>query len=303
MAGIFAGDGEKLSLAATFPQLRRIEQTHGSLIRGIQELTQGVSGPPGRSGFVAPIGGMVEMVAALEKQLDRVGIRTGTATASIRGRAQGFRVFTCSGEETMADAVILAVPAYIAAGLLSDISPHASSALGEIQYVSTATVALAYRELDLPEMPIGHGYVIPRIEGRRALACTWVSQKFAGRAPEKHALLRIFVGRAGDADPLHRTDDELLDLARSELQDTLDITARPALCRVSRWPRAMPQYTLGHLERLSRIDAELGANPGLFLAGALHGVGIPDCIQSGEMAAERAVAYLHSNQGMRAIKK
>jgi oxygen-dependent protoporphyrinogen oxidase len=164
--------------------------------------------------------------------------------------------------------------------------------LQAIPYASTATVSLAYREDDLPRALDGYGYVIPRREGRKALACTWTSTKFPHRAPQGYALLRVFVGRAGQEDDLPQDEQSLLALAREELRLTLGIQAEPLLSRVFYWDRAMPQYNLGHPERMARIDTALERLPGLALAGnGYRGIGIPDCIHSGEQAADRLLAF------------
>ncbi|MDP1547077.1 MAG: hypothetical protein Q8L87_13760, partial [Anaerolineales bacterium] len=175
-----------------------------------------------------------------------------------------------------------------------------------IPYASTATVSLAYRQSDLPRELDGYGYVIPRREGRKALACTWTSTKFPHRAPEGYALIRVFVGRAGqpltpspspsgggENPPLPMGEglgvrEYLLELAKEELKLTLGITAEPLLSRVFMWDKAMPQYNLGHPEILKRIDAALEKHPGLALAGnGYRGIGIPDCIHSGELAVQK----------------
>jgi oxygen-dependent protoporphyrinogen oxidase len=163
-------------------------------------------------------------------------------------------------------------------------------ALHAIPYSSTATVYLAYKQADLPRPLEGYGYIIPRAEGRPALACTWTSSKFSGRAPDGFGLIRVFLGRAGQPDVLAQDDAQLTALAQAELASTLAIRAQPALQRVFRWPLAMPQYNLGHLERVLTIEQRLAALPGLHLAGnAFRGVGLPDVIASGEAAAQAAV--------------
>jgi oxygen-dependent protoporphyrinogen oxidase len=170
--------------------------------------------------------------------------------------------------------------------LLASLDPELASVLQSIPYASTATVSLAYRQGDLPRDLDGYGYVIPRREGRRALACTWTSTKFPHRAPEGYALIRVFVGRAGQNIPWNEKD--LFELAKEELHFTLNIKAEPLLHRVFLWESAMPQYNLGHPEILNRIDAALEKYPGLALAGnGYRGIGIPDCIHSGELAVDK----------------
>ena len=149
------------------------------------------------------------------------------------------------------------------------------------------------RDGNLAQIPNGYGYVIPRIANSDVLACTFSSNKWTGRAPDDAFLLRVYLGRYGQRDVTHCGDSELLDLARQEVQETLAIEATLLLHRIHRWPLSMPQYILGHLDRLAQIDDRLRHHPGLFLAGAAYrGVGIPDCIQSGESAAQAAVNYL-----------
>jgi oxygen-dependent protoporphyrinogen oxidase len=205
------------------------------------------------------------------------------------------RVELDDGETLDADAVILATPAYITAELIGDLDPGLAQTLRDIPYASTATVSVAYPLSDIPKPLNAYGYIIPRAEGRSILACTWTSTKFPHRAPEGYGLLRAFIGRAGDDEVINRSDDELLRLVRAELHDVLGITAAPHLYRLFRWPRAMPQYTLGHLDRLAAIERRLAQHPGLFVAGnGYRGIGLPDCIASGETAALSALQHLHS---------
>jgi oxygen-dependent protoporphyrinogen oxidase len=177
--------------------------------------------------------------------------------------------------------------------MLEALDPNLAAELAQIAYTPTATISLAYRQADLPRPLDGYGYVIPRREGRRALACTWTSTKFPHRAPQGYALLRVFAGRAGEEAELPWDEEGLLELAREELLLTLGISAAPVLQRVFLWEGAMPQYNLGHPERLKRIQAALEHHPGLALAGnGYRGIGIPDCIRSGELAAETVLGFL-----------
>ena len=192
-----------------------------------------------------------------------------------------------------ADRVILATPSYASADLITNFAPELTSELRPIEYASTATVTLAYREAELPRRLEGYGYVIPRREGHQALACTWTSTKFPHRAPEGYALIRVFIGRAGQEEDIPWDEAGLSAIARAELRRTLGIQAKPLLERIYRWDKAMPQYNLGHPERLERIENQLKHYPALALAGnAYQGIGIPDCIRSGELAAERILSSL-----------
>jgi oxygen-dependent protoporphyrinogen oxidase len=296
MAGIYAGDGRQLSLAATFPQLRQGELDHGGLIKGVlaARRTAPQANTPRPSPFLSPIGGMGAIVAALEDRLRAANVEIILDRKIDRISWGGaFQLQTAGQPNTSADAVILATPAHASAALLRDLLPVASSKLDEIPHVSTATVALGFDSATLGRQLDGHGYVIPRIEGRQALACTWVSSKWAHRARPGKTLVRVFIGRAGQEDVLERDDAGLIEIAREELQQTLGISVEPEMTLVNRWPQGMPQYTLGHLDRIAAIDRDVQSIPALALAGnAFRGVGIPDCIASGETAAERVVTSL-----------
>ena len=299
MSGIYAGDGDQLSLKSTFPYLRDLELQHGGLVKGAlatrrKMARKGKSAPGSRSAFLTPTTGLAEIVEALVTRLQASGVDLRAATRVDRlSRLQDhYRVELESGELLQADGVILATPAYSAGELLAELDASLAQDLQAIPYASTATVSLAYREDDLPRSLDGYGYVIPRREGRKALACTWTSTKFPHRAPQGYALLRVFVGRAGQEDDLPQDEQSLLALAREELRLTLGIQAEPLLSRVFYWDRAMPQYNLGHPERMARIDTALERLPGLALAGnGYRGIGIPDCIHSGEQAADRLLAF------------
>jgi oxygen-dependent protoporphyrinogen oxidase len=292
MAGIYAADGRQLSLMATFPQLRAMELAHGSLLRGMESAPRVIGGRA--AGFVAPLGGMAEIVDTVAQALSRAKMICGAPVRRIRRTSTGFRIDTVDGSSVTARAVIVTTPAHVSSAVLREVTPATADALSGIRYVSTATVSLGFALAAIPELPVAHGYVIPRVEGRPALACTFVSQKLTARAPDGSTLVRVFIGRAGEPDPLDLSDADLLDIARSELRSTLDITAEPSLHRVFRWPHAMPQYALGHLNRLVAIETDLANTPGVFIAGALTGVGIPDCIASGDTAATAAADYLQS---------
>jgi oxygen-dependent protoporphyrinogen oxidase len=296
MSGIYAGDGDALSLASTFPYLRDLELKHGSLARGVLTMrslskTKGSPAQGSRSAFLTPRTGLAEIVDALVEGLDGSDLRLGARVRSVADTGFRWRVELERGAPIEADALILAVPAFESASLLASVDPALSSDLAKIPYASTATISLAYRQVDLGRELDGYGYVIPRREGRKALACTWTSTKFPHRAPAGHALIRVFVGRAGQEIPW--AEDELLRLAREELKLTLGITAEPLVSRVFTWERAMPQYNLGHPEILARIDAAVAGRPGLALAGnGYRGIGIPDCIHSGQVAAERILGFI-----------
>jgi len=296
MSGIYAGDGDQLSLASTFPYLRDLETKYGSLARGALKMraqSNGKAVQGSRSAFLTPTTGLAEIVEALVKHLQSndVSLRLNTSVSKISKIDSRYIVKLEDDSSFEFDSVILATPAYVSGTLLASLDPELAATLKSIPYASTATVSLAYRQSDLPRPLDGYGYVIPRREGRKALACTWTSTKFPHRAPEGYALIRVFVGRAGQDIPWN--ENELLDLAHEELKLTLGITAETLLSRVFMWDKAMPQYNLGHPEILKRIDTALENLPGLALAGnGYRGIGIPDCIHSGELATEKVTRDL-----------
>jgi protoporphyrinogen/coproporphyrinogen III oxidase len=294
MSGIYAGDGDQLSLASTFPYLRDLELKYGSLARGAlkmraQSNSKTVQGS--RSAFLTPTTGLAEIVEKLVEYLtsNDADLRLNTKVIKITKSQLRYGVELEDGSNLESDSLVLATPAFVSGRLLASIDPSLASDLQSIPYVSTATVSLAYQLRDVPRDLDGYGYVIPRREERRALACTWTSTKFPHRAPDGYALIRVFVGRAGQDIPWQESD--LLALAKEELQLTLGIHAEPLLQRVFIWDKAMPQYNLGHPETLSRIDTALENHPGLALAGnGYRGIGIPDCVHSGELAVEKILS-------------
>jgi len=298
MSGIYAGNGDQLSLASTFPYLRDLEIKHGSLARGALQMRKGAKDKAvqgSRSAFLTPTTGLAEMVEALVKylQTNKVHLRLNTSVSRITNMDTRYLLELEDGSSLASEAVILATPAFVSGALLASFIPALASELKSIPYASTATISLAYRQKDLTRALDGYGYVIPRSAGRKALACTWTSTKFPHRAPDGYALIRVFVGRAGQDIPWNQ--DDLLALAKEELSLTLGITADPLLARVFLWDKAMPQYNLGHPEILKRIELALENYPGLALAGnGYRGIGIPDCIHSGELAVERVLTLAGS---------
>ncbi len=322
MSGIHVSDPETQSLLGTFPRFRALEKNYGSLIRGMlaqrRLAAAGKNGrgpgeaaplapwpkPPGltrdadaawkSSGFVTFTEGMGRLVEALSASLTDGRLLTGTPVAGIQPIPDGgYELRTAGGEIILADAVILATPAYVSARLVSRFAPKLAHALESIRYVSTATLSLAYRKSDLHQPLDGSGFIVPRGEKRLVFACTWSSAKFSNRAPEDSLLLRCFMGGPGHEEMIDFNDDRLVEIARSELADLMGLKAAPILARVYRWVKANPQYDIGHLERVSQMHQNCARIPGLYLAGAaFEGVGIPDCIHQGQQAAEKVLDYL-----------
>jgi oxygen-dependent protoporphyrinogen oxidase len=291
MAGIHAGDAERLSIRATFPRFAEPDRRHASLIRSLW--TPPTRGPSPHSGFYSLAGGLGELVGALAGRLPPASVRLGARVASLEQRRGSLALTLDDGATVTAEAVIMAVPAPAAAPLVRPLSPAAGLLLRTVPFASSATVALGFRRDDVAHPLDGYGLLVPRTEGLRCSACTFASTKFPDRAPPGHVLLRAFLGGARDPEVLRLDDAALGALVRRELTAVLGLRGEPVLERVYRWPRATPQMEVGHLERMARLDAVLGEVPGLFLTGAgLRGAGLPDAIADGGRAARAAAAYL-----------
>ncbi|MDP2577697.1 MAG: protoporphyrinogen oxidase [Gemmatimonadota bacterium] len=290
MAGIYGGDANRLSLPGTFPRFVEMQERHRSLLvaimkRRAEERRQGPL-------FKSLRSGLGQLIEALTGSLEMTTSYLGTAVSSVRRVGERYVLDTAAGARGDYSAVILAVPAHVAASLTSEMAPDLSAGLGEIRYVSSATVFLAFRLAELKERPRGHGFLIPLCEGRRINGATWVSNKYPGRGPEDAFLVRCFVG--GDRTPveLGRDDEGLARTCVEELREIAGIRARPIFTRVFRWERSNPQYDVGHAGRLRAIENAASRLPGFWLAGAAYrGIGIPDCVRDGREAGRRAFEF------------
>jgi len=309
MAGIYAGDAEQMSLKATFPRFLEMEQQYGSLIRGMLagRSTAGPGprhGSPSRTMFVTVQNGLGEMVTALVGRIAGAGatLMPARQVVAIRVRAgrPGVRTYDVvleNGSAMSAEAVVLATPAFVSAELVRPLSPVSARMLETIPYASTATVSLAYAADALGSSVGGFGFVVPRMEGRELIAATWTSLKWAHRAPPAQALIRCYVGGVGREAILKADDERLVQQVRAELRSMAGIAAEPIYVEVNRWERGMPQYTLGHLDRLAQIKSSLGNYQGLYLTGsAYRGVGIPDCIRDGSETAAEVIRNVAARQ-------
>lgn len=293
LSGVYAGDGAHLSLAATFPQLALAERENGGVLRSAWR--GGTGAPRDRGGFLSLPEGLEQLVHALVTHLPPAALHLGVGARAVTAWGNGFRVRLDDGRTRDADQVILATPAFVTAGLVGDLDPRLAQELSGIPFVSATTVTLAFASAaDLPPLR-GSGYVCPRAEGGPVVAVTWVSNKFRGRAPAGAALVRVFLGRSGDERWVDEPDAALVATARRELAQVSGVEAAPARAQVFRWRRGLPQYVIGHLDRVERIGAALRDLPGLHVAGASYrGVGIPDCIASGWNAADEALRKLRA---------
>ena len=295
VAGIYTADPDELSLLATMPRFVELERRERSLIVGLWKASRkapAASTSGARwSLFVSLAGGMGELIAALASRLPSDAVRLKHRVGGTERRGVQWRVTTEEAGAIDADAVIVATETHAASRLLRYVDPPLATLLEMIPYASSATVSLGYRRADVAHPLDGFGFVVPRAEHRDLLACTFSSVKYPGRAPERHVLIRCFVGGALNAAALERSDDEIVERVRRELGEALGITAAPMLTRVARHPASMPQYAVGHLTTVETIERRLAAIPGLLLAGGgYRGVGIADCVRSGEAAADAAFA-------------
>jgi len=296
VGGIYTADPEQLSLRATMPRFLEMERRHRSVIRAMWHARRRTSAAQqrGTSGaryslFLAFDEGVQVLTDRLAALLsDSIRLNAQVNALDFAQSTRQWRLTVNDDATIHADAVCLALPAYAAAALLRAFDGELANELNAIPYASTATVNLAYRRADIPHPLDGFGFVVPFIERRATLACTFSSVKFAGRAPDGHALLRAFVGGALQPDTFALAENEMLAAVRADLRALLGIEAPPIFAHVEKWPRSMAQYHLGHLERIARINERLKNFPALQLAGnAYNGAGLPDCIRSGRAAAER----------------
>jgi oxygen-dependent protoporphyrinogen oxidase len=286
-----------------------MERRYGSLIRAARhEARDGaetVAGSGVRYGlFTAPARGIESLPAAIAARLPPGGIRLNSPIDSIARDDRGWRLKTpCPGAmptsawacPEMFDAVIVATPAQQSARILQALDANLAAELAAIEYAGCAVIALAYGREQIRHPLDGFGFVVPLIERRSILSASFSSVKYAGRAPQGQVLIRVFMGGACQSHLLDENDSELIRIAAGELADLLSIHGDPLFARVSRWPDAMPQYHVGHLARIARIESLAARHSGLALAGnAYRGVGIPHCIHSGEQAAERIIGQFQT---------
>jgi oxygen-dependent protoporphyrinogen oxidase len=296
LSGVYGGDAAKLSARAVLPRFVEMEEKYGSLSRAMltahKKMAQSAGKQPPRPLFTSLRDGMQQMVDAIIERLNPESIRLRRHIRRIYPENGGWRVSIEMNGDERYDAVILAVPANVAGALLDGVDHGLARDLLGITYSSSVTVTLGYYKEQLAKLPPGFGFLIPRSESTRMLACTFVHNKFPHRAPENKGILRCFLGGARDEAVLGLSDEDLLEIVHREIRDIVKVDARPIFSRAYRWREAMAQYEPGHIARVASIEKRLAEIPGLALAGnAYHGIGVPDCIRSG-MEAANAVAQL-----------
>lgn len=288
LSGIYGGDVALLSARATLPLMLDSECRYRSLIRGaLAARTQHKAGTPPQPLFTTMRDGIGRMVEAMVRQIPREALRCSRRVEALQ-LAESEWQLTSAGEKHAFDQVVIALPAHATAALLAEIPAAARSVeiLQEFSYTSAVTVVLSYKTGETT-LPAGFGFLVPRSEGKRMLACTFVHNKFENRVPDGVALLRVFLGGARDSEIIEQSDAEILDVVRRELREILNLSAEPTLTRVFKWRKAMAQYEVGHLLRIARLEMHIQRLPGLHLTGnAYHGIGIPDCVRIGRSAAD-----------------
>lgn len=300
VGGVHASDPAVMSLAATFPRLLEMEQSHGSLMKGflaarkkVEEMKRKYPPKPGdkpRTFFTSFVKGMQELTDTMANAVGRERIRTGTKVERLERADGGWRVHLDSGETIDADGVVVATEGWAAEALLSDVDAQVGEALSQIPHSGSATVSLAFDTEDTGFSLDAFGVLCPLVEKRALMAATYSSTKWPGRAPKGKTLMRGFVGGPHNQAILQKSDEELTEIVKSEMRSILGLKAEPIWAKVFRWDRGMPQYTLGHLGRVELITERLRAIPGIAAAGGSYtGVGIPNCIESGERAVSKVL--------------
>jgi oxygen-dependent protoporphyrinogen oxidase len=306
LSGVYGGDAASLSVRAVLPKFVEMEENYGSLCRAMLAGRRKMAAMKSAKGYTPkPLfsslkGGMQEMIDAIVARLNPQSIRTGTVVSALTRNGSGLELTTERGAERF-DAVIFATPARVASIMLAGIDKQLSADLGGVQYSSSITVTLGYQRDELKMCPPGFGFLVPRSEGTRMLATTFVHTKFPFRAPDNKALVRCFLGGAKDQGVLKMNDEEITALVRKELKQITGLTADPWFVKVYRWDRAMAQYTPGHLERIERIGATLKQMGNLAIAGNFYkGIGVPDCVRTGKEAAQQMAALAREGQTAKA---
>lgn len=304
VSGIYGANQENLSIRASLPQFAMMEEKHRSLIVAMRKAAQSKNGKKNKdrasryNQFVSFRGGMRELINALASRLPKEQIQLNQAVKRIEGEGNTWKILTSNNASITADAVVIAIPANRAAGLVEGFDPLLADSLSQIKYSSSTLVNLLYRREDISHPLNAVGFVVPNSEGSPITACSFSSLKFTGRAPSKTVLLRCFIGGANTQGD-NGDDSRLSDDVHNRLSLLLGITSEPLFSMTKTNTESMPQYTVGHLERVALINQKADLYPGLELAGnAYQGVGVPDCVHSGEEAAEKIYKYLYLSKSL-----
>ena len=294
LSGIYGGDPRALSVTAVLPRFVELANRYGSLTRGVlaerAKAMQSRASAPAPPLFRTLKGGLGQLVDAVVRSIDGQAHVLQARAETVERSGTGFRV-RAGGAWLPADRLVIACEAHSGAALLGPVDGRVAELLGAVPYSSSMTVALGFDAADFARPPGGFGFLVPRKERRRLVACTWVGTKFPHRAPEGKIVARCFLGGMDDAGILEETDEAVLAAVLDELREIAGVTAQPRFWRIARWPRSMAQYAVGHPQRVAELEARVAAIPGLYLAGnAYRGIGVPDCIRMGKAAAAAILA-------------
>ncbi|WP_100371953.1 protoporphyrinogen oxidase [Bacillus sp. FJAT-45037] len=298
LSGIYAGDLDKLSLKATFPQFQQLEAKHGSLIKGLQatrgkQTTNKQETGKKKGMFLTFKRGLQSFSDAIESKLDADSIHTGVTIQAINKISDRYELTFADGQTKTYDQVIITTPPHITAKILGayDFFRY----FDEMEASTVATVALAFKKEAVHNPYEGTGFVVSKKSSYDITACTWTHKKWRHSTPDGHVLLRSYVGRANDSAIVHKSDEEIVSAVMRDLKTIMDINGDPMFYEVTRWKESMPQYHVGHTFKIAKVREDVARHlPGLHLAGAgLDGVGLPDCIDQGERAAERVIQSVH----------
>ena len=311
LSGVYGGDAASLSVRAVLPRFVEMEESYGSLCRAmlaarnkLAEMRKATGSAP-KPLFSSLKGGMQQLIDAIVSRLEAARLnpqclRTSTEVSQLSQKDGGWELITPRGPERF-DAVIFGTPARIASKMLAMIDAQLSDDLGKVEYSSSITVTLGFERDELKTCPPGFGFLVPRSEGTRMLAATFVHTKFPFRAPDDKALVRCFLGGSSVLEVFQLSDEEVTAIVRKELRQITGLSAQPWLVKVYRWDRAMAQYTPGHLERVGRIGARLKQMQTLSIAGNFYkGIGVPDCVRTGKEAAQHMAALARAGQAVKA---
>lgn len=295
LSGIYAGKIDDMSLMATFPDFYQLEREHRSLIKGLRKTTPKKKKSAGKKSgvFFSFKDGLESMVDRLSEVLGDDVVSLNTAIDHIEKKEHGYHLLLSDGEVYKADAVVMATPHYTVPKMFSHYDMF--EVFNDVPATSVANVALAFDESAIKKDIDGTGFVVSRNSDFRITACTWTHKKWPHASPEGKVLLRCYVGRPDDQSVVDMSDEEITKVVLRDLKKTMKITQEPEFSVITRWKNAMPQYTVGHKERIAEVRTAMDRKlPGVYLAGSSYeGVGVPDCIGQGEKAVEDVLAYLH----------
>ena len=294
LSGVYGGDPRLLSVTSVLPRFVELAGKYGSLTRGVlASRAQAKSNGPPAPLFRTLKGGLGQLVAAVTESIREKTQVLQARAETVERTASGFRV-KVNGDWLDAQHLVLACEAHSAAALLAGVDARIAELLGGVGYSSSMVVALGFDAADFARPPVGFGFLVPKKERRRLVACTWIGTKFSHRVPAGKIVARCFVGGAGDAAALAESDETILATVTSELHEIAGFSAQPHFSRIFRWPRSMAQYPVGHPQHMAELETRVASIPGLHLAGnAYQGIGVPDCIRMGRAAAEKTLPPAH----------